>query len=418
MYKRATLPNGLRIVTAAMPHTRSATVSMYVGAGSRYELDAEAGLSHFLEHMLFKGASRRPTAREISEAIERVGGAHNAATDRELTVYYAKVPDTAAYDAIDILADMVRAPVMDPAELEKERLVILEELAMVEDNPSELAGILIDETLWPDQPLGRNVGGSPESVEALPIEAVTAYLRGQYVPSNLVLAVAGNIAHEGVVEAAQRWLGEMPDHPAGAWHPAVARDGAARLAVKQKPTEQAHICIAYPSVSLTHPDRFAVDLLSAVLGEGMSSRLFLQLREELALVYDVHSYPSEFRDAGAFTIYAGCDPTNARVATEAIFGEIEGLLADLPEDEFEKGKQMAKGRMLLRMEDTRSVAGWIGAQELLLERVETVDEVTERIAAVTLDDVRRVGREVFREGEATIAAVGPFEDDGVFAGLV
>ncbi|MCA9824933.1 MAG: insulinase family protein, partial [Dehalococcoidia bacterium] len=163
-----TLSNGLRVAVDEMPHTRSATVSIYVGAGSRYERDEEAGLSHFLEHMLFKGASRRPTAREISEAIESVGGIHNAATDRELTVYYAKVPHTAALETIDILADMVRDPVMDATELEKERHVILEELASVEDSPGELAGILIDETMWPQQPLGRNVGGTPESVSALP----------------------------------------------------------------------------------------------------------------------------------------------------------------------------------------------------------------------------------------------------------
>ncbi len=418
MYQHTTLANGLRIVTAAMPHTRSATVSMYVGAGSRYESDEEAGLSHFLEHMLFKGASRRPTARDISEAIERAGGGHNAATDRELTVYYAKVPDIVADEAIDILADMVRAPVMDPVELEKERMVILEELAMVEDNPPELAGILIDEVMWPGQPIGRNIGGSPQTVRTLPIEAVNAYMQAQYQPSNMVLAVAGNIEHERVVATVERWLGDMPDRPAGPWHPAVARNGSPRLAVKQKPTEQAHICIAYPSVSLMDPDRFAVDLLSAVLGEGMSSRLFLQLREEMALVYDVHSYPSEFRDTGAFTVYAGCDPTNARQAAEAIFGEIEGLLRELPDEEFAKGKQMAKGRMLLRMEDTRSVAGWIGAQLLLLDRVETVEEVTARVEAVTLDDVRRVGRELFRQDVVTIAAVGPFEDDGVFAGLI
>src|SRR5690349_11001679 len=195
MYNRTTLANGLRVVTAELPHTRSATVSVYVGAGSRYERDEEAGLSHFLEHMLFKGASRRPSAFDISEAIESVGGIHNAATDREATIYYAKVPHTAAFETVDILADMVCEPVMDAAELEKERNVILEELASVEDSPGELAAILIDETLWPDQPLGRNVGGTPESVRTLPRDAVVRYFRGQYVPSNMVLVAAGNVEH-------------------------------------------------------------------------------------------------------------------------------------------------------------------------------------------------------------------------------
>lgn len=418
MHQKTTLPNGLRIVTEEMPHTRSATVSVYVGAGSRYELDEEAGLSHFLEHMLFKGASRRPSAREISEAIEGVGGMHNAATDREVTVYYAKVPHTAAAETIDILADMVREPVMDALELEKERHVILEELAAVEDSPAELAGILIDETIWPRQPLGRNVGGTPASVRALPLHAVNRYFRSQYVPSNMVLVVAGNVAHEAAVAEAERWLGDMPVAAPGPWYPVQPRDGAARTAILEKATEQAHLCIAYPALPLSHPDRYVVDLLSMILGEGMSSRLFLELREERALVYDIHSYPSEFRDAGSFTIYAGCDPEQARTTVEVSLAEVAGLLRSLPEPELAKGKQMARGRLQLRMEDTRSVAGWLGSQELLLGEVKTVDEVVELIDAVTHDDVMRVARELLDPSRATIAAVGPFEDDAVFAGLI
>ncbi len=417
MHKKTTLPNGIRIVTGEMPHTRSATISVYVGAGSRYEIDEEAGLSHFLEHMLFKGASRRPTAREISEAIESVGGMHNAATDREVTVYYAKVPHTAALETVDILADMIRDPIMDPAELEKERAVILEELASVEDSPGELAGILIDETLWPNQPLGRNVGGTPQSVKDLPLAAVNRYLRAQYVPSNLVFVAAGNVQHERIVEAVDRWLGTMPAAKPGPWYPVVDAPQPARIAIREKETEQAHLCIAYPSVALNHPDRYAVDLLSTVLGEGMSSRLFLELREERALVYDVHSYPSEFRDTGSFTIYAGCDPENVRTTAEVCFSEIELLLSTLSETEVRKGRQMAQGRIQLRMEDTRAVAGWIGSQELLQDRILTVDEAVERVNAVTLDDIVRVGRQLLRPSLATLAAVGPFEDDTVFAGL-
>jgi predicted Zn-dependent peptidase len=418
MYKTTTLPNGLRIVTGEMPHTRSATVSIYVGAGSRYERDEEAGLSHFLEHMLFKGASRRPTAREISEAIESFGGMHNAATDREVTVYYAKVPHTAALETVDILADMVREPIMDSAELEKERSVILEELATVEDSPGELAGILIDETMWPDQPLGRNVGGTPESVTTLPLAAVNRYLKAQYTPSNMVLVVAGNVLHEEIVDCANKWLGEMPAKQPGAWYPIEPRPGVPRLAVREKATEQAHICLAYPSVALDHPDRYAVDLLSTLLGEGMSSRLFLELREERALVYDVHSYPSEFRDAGSFTVYAGCDPENARVTVEASLEEIEKLLKGFPAIELEKAKSMARGRIQLRMEDTRSVAGWLGAQELLLGEILTVDQVVQRIDQVTMDDVLRVGHDILQPQKATMAAVGPFEDESTFAGLI
>lgn len=418
MYRRSTLNNGLRIVTAELPHTRSATVSFYAGAGSRYEIDEEAGLSHFLEHMLFKGASRRPTAREVSEAIEAVGGMHNAATDRELTIYYAKVPHLAVFDTLDVLSDMVRSPIMDPVELEKERNVILEELASIEDSPGELAGILIDETLWPSQPLGRNIGGTPDSVKALPLESVNRYLASQYVPENIVLSVAGHVDHDEIVHAADHWLGDWEPRPAGSWLPVEKRNGAARLAVREKDTEQAHICIAFPGVAARHPDRYALDLLSALLGDGMSSRLFLELREERALVYDIHTYPSEFRDAGSFTVYAGCDPQNARTTAEVSMAEIQKLFTSLTTTEFAKAKQMARGRMALRMEDTRAVAGWIGSQELLLDEIKTVDEVVDLIDAVTVDDVLRVGRNLLQPGKAVIAAVGPFDSDSSFTGIL
>jgi len=270
-------------------------------------------------------------------------------------------------------------------------------------------------TLWPGQPLGRNVGGTPESVRTLPIAAVNRYLRAQYVPENIVLTVAGNVRHEEVVEGAERWLGDMPSQTAGAWYPAISTNGTPRLAVREKQTEQAHICLAYPSVSLHDPDRYAVDLLSTILGEGMSSRLFLELREERALVYDVHSYPSEFRDTGSFTIYAGCDPSNARITVEAVLEQTALLLRGLPEAELAKAKEMAKGRIQLRMEDTRSVAGWLGSQELLLGRVQSVDEVVEQIDAVTHDQVMAVGERVLSPSKANLAVVGPFESESEFA---
>jgi predicted Zn-dependent peptidase len=247
---------------------------------------------------------------------------------------------------------------------------------------------------------------------------VNQYLNAQYVPSNMVLSVAGNIDEEAIIATARRWLGDMPDKTPGAWYPFVADGKTCRVAVREKATEQAHVCIAYPAVSLDHPDRFAVDLVSTILGEGMSSRLFLDLREERALVYDIHSYPSEYRDAGALTIYAGCDPENARVTLEAALEQVAKLGPTLPADEIAKAKQMARGRMQLRMEDTRSVAGWQGSQELLLGEVLTVDEVVARIDAVTPDDLQRVIRDLLQPAKAVLAAVGPFEDESAFAGLI
>ena len=285
-------------------------------------------------------------------------------------------------------------------------MVILEELAMVEDSPGELAAILADETLWPDQPLGRNIGGEVEIARSLPLSSVERYFRAQYVPSNMVLSVAGNVTHEAVVDAASRWLGPAPE---GEPHDGTPRSHAASIRAwpcARRATEQAHLCLTYPALPLGHDDQYAAGLLSALARRGHVEPPLPELREERALVYDVHSYLSEYRDAGAFTVYAGCDPSNARVTLEVARAEVERFLHDVTEEELEKGKRMAAGRIQLRMEDTRAVAAWIGGQELVLEEVLTVDEVVAMIEAVTLDDLRRVGRDLLQAEAATIAAVG------------
>ncbi len=418
MHLATTLENGLRILTAPMPHTRSVTISFYVGAGSRYETRAVAGLSHFVEHMLFKGSSKRPTAKEISEAVDRVGGMLNGGTDRELTVYYVKIARPHFALAFDVLVDMLRRPVLDRGEIEKERRVIIEELAMVNDSPAQQVDVLLDEVLWPDQPLGWDVAGTPETVASLSAEAIEAYLARQYVPNNTVLAVAGAVDHDEVVEAARATLADWPQGSPAPWFP--ARDGPAdpRVKVQYKRTEQAHISLAVPGVSIQHPDRHAVDLLSALLGEGMSSRLFLELREKRSLCYDVHSYTVHFLDTGAFCVYAGVDPKQAPEAVAAILEQLAATRDGVPEEELAKAKELSKGRLLLRMEDTRSVSGWLGAQELLSRHVRTVDEVVEAIDAVTTEDLRRVARNLFRTERLALAIVGPYRSDRRFAPLL
>ncbi len=418
MHQATTLENGLRILTAPMPHTRSVTISFYVGAGSRYETPAVAGLSHFVEHMLFKGSSKRPTAKEISEAVDRVGGMLNGGTDRELTVYYVKVARPHFALAFDVLVDMLRRPVLDRAELEKERRVIIEELAMVNDSPSQQVDVLLDQVLWPDQPLGWDVAGTPETVASLSLETIEAYLARQYVPNNTVLAVAGAVDHAEVVETARAALADWPQGAPAPWFPAKDGPADARIKVQYKKTEQAHISLAVPGVSTQHPDRHAVDLLSALLGEGMSSRLFLELRERRSLCYDVHSYTVHFLDTGAFCVYAGVDPKQAPEAVAAILEELAATRDGVPEEELAKAKELSKGRLLLRMEDTRSVSGWLGAQELLNRHVRTVDEVVEAIDAVTTEDLRRVARTLFRTERLALAIVGPYRSDRRFASLL
>jgi len=418
-YQRTTLDNGLRILTGPMPGTRSVAVSIYVGAGSRYETAEESGVSHLLEHLVFKGTEKRPTAQAISEAIDGVGGVLNAGTDRELTVYYAKVAAPHFSLAADVLTDMLRNPLLAGDELEKERKVVIEELASIADSPAQLVDVLLDATMWPDQPLGRDVAGTEESVTALSRDGTCAYMRRQYVPNNMVVSVAGAVVHDQVVEAVSSVLGDWARGMPSDWFPAVDGQSAPRVAVQFKRTEQAHIEMAVHALSSKDPDRFALDLISIILGEGMSSRLFMELREERALCYDVHSYASHYLDTGSFAVYAGVDPKKSVEATQALVEELAKIRADgVTDEELHKAKELSKGRLLLRLEDTRAVSAWLGGYEMLAGEVITPEEIVDLIEAVTLEDVRRVARKVLDERRLSLAIVGPFKSDRRFAPLL
>ncbi|MGH3119396.1 MAG: M16 family metallopeptidase, partial [Gaiellales bacterium] len=417
-YQRTVLGNGLRVLTAAMPQTHSVSVSLYVGAGSRYERESEAGVSHFVEHLLFKGTEKLPTAKDVAEAIDGVGGVLNGGTDREYTVYYIKVARPHMDLALDVLFELVRRPLMDPSEMEKERQVILEELAMVADSPPQLVDLLLDSLLWPENPLGRDVAGTPETVNGIDRAMVMGYLAQQYVPSNILVSVAGNIVHEEVVDAIAAALGDWKGGKPAAWLPAVSSNGT-RCAVHYKATEQAHVSVAVPGLPLNHPDRHAISFLSVVLGEGMSSRLFIELREKRGLVYDVHSYSAHFLDAGAFNVYTGVDPKNAVAALVLVLAELARIRDEGPTaEELTKARELSKGRLMLRMEDTRNVSGWIGAQELLMGNVRSIEDAVAEMDAVTLEDLQRVAREIIDPSKLHLAVVGPYRSDKRFAALV
>jgi predicted Zn-dependent peptidase len=417
MFQRTTLPNGLRVLTAPMPHTRSVTVSIYVGAGSRYETDEMAGASHFLEHLLFKGTAKRPEPGEIASAIDGIGGSFNAATDREHTVYYCKVASPHFPLALDVLMDMMRHPTLDATELERERFVILEELAMVEDSPAQQADLLLDEIMWPDQPLGRDVGGTPASVTAITRAQVQDYTARQYVPNNVVVSIAGKIEHDEAVGRVEELADGWAPGEALRWYPAID-ESRTHLEVHYKKTEQAHLCLAVRGIPANHPDRYALALLSAILGEGMSSRLFMEMRERKGLAYDVHSYVANLLDTGSFGIYVGVDPKKAAEALKVALGELGSLKTYMTDLELTKAKELSKGRLLLRMEDTRAVSGWIGGQELLLERVLTPDEVVEQVEAVTVEDLQRVANRLLVGEQLHLAVVGPSRSDKRFAPLL
>jgi len=415
VYQKTSLENRLRVVSSEVTNIHSVSVCVFVGAGSRYELPQQSGISHFVEHLLFKGTPSRPGAKEISEAIEGVGGVLNGGTDKEMTVYWAKVARPHAGLAFDVLADMVRHSIFDPVEVEKERQVIIEEINMSMDSPQQRVSMLIDEAIWPNQTLGRDVAGTKETVGALIREGLFDYHTVQYVPECVVISVAGDIAHGEVVDLASAAFGDWSNGSPGSWFPVKdGRDGPNWL-VEPKETELSHLCLAVKGISSSHPDRFAFDLLNMVLGGGMSSRLFLELREKKALVYDIHSYVSHLLDSGCLTIYAGVEPKNIEAAVETVLGELAKLKTDnVPEEELRKAKEMAKGRLLLGMEDTRSISGWIGSQELLRGEIITIDEMVDVIEAITVEDLKKVAGEWFRTEGLSFALVGPkFDEDRI-----
>lgn len=405
------LGNGLQVVVSPLPHTRSVTAAVLVGAGSRYEAPEQAGAFHFIEHLCFKGSRRYPSARLLAEAVEGVGGVVNGATDREMTYFWCKVPHAHLQRALDVLLDMVRHPLFDPQKVERERQVVLEELALANDYPDQRVGLLVDSLLWPDQPLGRDVGGTPETVSALGLGQLLECFEAQYTPPNMVVAVAGRVEPGEVVEEVARRVEDWGGRQPRPWFP--ARNGARgpRVRLEHRRTDQAHLALGMPGLPSTHPDRYALDLLNTILGEGMSSRLFQEVRERLGLAYDVHSTVSHLQDCGSLVVYAGVDPAKVEPAVQAILRELEQLARGVPPEELAKAREMVRGRLLLRLEDSRAVAFWGGVQQLLHRRVHTVEEELARLDGVTPEDIARVARGITSPRALRLALVGPYRSE-------
>ena len=406
-YEKTTLSNGLRVVSCEMPHTGSVAIAVYVGVGSRYETDDEAGISHFVEHMVFKGTDRRPDPVDISAQIESTGGMINAGTEQELTVYWCKVAQPHFSESMDLIVDMLRNSLYRSADIEKERQVIHEELAMVNDYPTSRVDSLIDEMLWPDHPLGRDIGGSRESVNGIDRDMLLAHMHEYYIPSNIVVSIAGNVLHEDVVDLLERLSRDWPNGTTSEPAPFMYQQAESQLRLEYRRTEQLHLSIALPGLAMDDPDIYALDLLSVILGEGMSSRLFVELRENRGLAYDVHSGVSHFRDTGAFVITAGVDPSSAYEAVPAILEQVADMREPVDEHEVNRAKQLVAGRMMLRMEDTRAVSAWMGSQQLVRGSILGVDDVVDSVNAVTVADLRRVASDHLVGDRLNLAVVGP-----------
>ena len=412
------LSGGAKLITSPMPERLSASLVLMFGGGSRQEDDRLAGVSHFIEHLFFKGTRRRPTSKEIADAIEGVGGFINASTDKELTAYWARVPAEHLELGLDVLFDVVSNSKLAPEDVERERMVILEELKGYQDQPQDYVLNLLEELIWPDHPLGRDIAGTEQSVAQLTRDDILEYADAHYRLPNLVVGAAGAIDEQQTRDAVTSRL-TLPVDPDGLM-PSEAPGPltAPHVVVRRRRTEQAHICLGVRALSYMHPDRYALDLLNTVLGEGMSSRLFLNIRERLGLAYDVHSFTQKHRDTGHLGVYLGVDPKKAAEAIQAVVAEMRTLSdRDLSAEELQRAKEFTKGRLRLDLETTNGVAFWLTYQELLMGKIKTIEDELVLVDAVTASDIRRVA-DALMESPMQMAVIGPFTRDAAFRAVI
>jgi predicted Zn-dependent peptidase len=417
--RRSVLPGGLRIVTESLPAVRSAAVGIWASVGSRDEGLDHAGATHYLEHLLFKGTSKR-TALEISSAMDAVGGELNAFTGKEYTCYYARILDADLPLAVDVLADMVTGSLIEQKDVDAERGVILEEIAMNEDEPSDTVHEAFAAQLFGDTPLGRPILGTAASINEITREQIAGHYAARYTPPDLVVAVAGNLDHDTVTQQVTDAFADALTGPVAPTPPRLAAtdDGLAPgtgVRLVPRTIEQANLVLGCAGMSRTDPNRFALGVLNAALGGGMSSRLFQEVREKRGLAYSVYSFASQHSDTGMWATYIGCLPAKADEVLAICQEEIAKVIAGgLTGAELDRGKGQLRGSLVLGLEDPSSRMSRLGKSELVYSRLEPVDEVLASIEAVTHDDVRRVAAEILGRPKV-LAVVGPFDDDAPFA---
>lgn len=406
MFERTTIPDGPRVITARLMGARSVAVAVYVLAGSRAETDDDAGAAHFMEHLTFRGTAAYPSSQAISEAVEGIGGSFNAATDRESTVYWAKVPSRQARRAIDVLADLVVRPLLRDGDIAGERDIIIDEIRSYRDDPADLVATLFDLAVFGETPLGREIAGDEDSVRRLAAMALHDFWSRAYRPANCVIALAGDVEHAAVVEMVAGAFGTSngvvprfttPDLPSSQRVRRVERD-----------TAQAHFCVGVPALRRDDPEAWTLELLNTVLGEGMSSRLFLIVRDQLGLAYDVATVLNAYADCGIFGVCAGVDPEDLGPALDAVCIQLARLRDEpVAARELNKAKAFAGGRLELRLEETHHLASWVGVQEALHEEVLNLDEALGRIASVTPGRIRDLAARLLSDDRLALAVVAP-----------
>ena len=417
MFQRDTLDNGLRVLTADLPHAQSVAVIVMLAAGSRYETDDASGIAHFSEHMFFKGTEKRPSAREIAGAIDAIGGEFNAFTGKETTTYYVKCAAEHRDVALDVLVDMLRNARFLAEEIEREKGVIVEEMNMYYDTPRDFIGGVYEQLLWGDQPLGRDIIGRKETIRDATRDTFMSYLVRWYKPSRMVLGVVGRVG-DGLLERAQELLGDLENAETGEPEP-VSPYANGRVRVHTKQSEQAHVSLGVHSLPLDHPDRYAIQLLATALGGGMSSRLFSEVRERRGLAYYVYGLNHSYTDAGTLYTQAGVDIARIDDAVATIATELRKIATEpLPADELEKARNFAKGRFVLQLESPQGLMMFGLRKEVLERRLPDPEEVLRGVDAVTSDDVARVASELIATDRLRLAVIGPFDDASRFEALL
>ncbi len=412
-YRKTVLDNGITIISEPVDSVRSVTLGIWFAVGSRDESPEVAGMSHFMEHMMFKGTPTR-SAKDISEQFDRMGAEFNAGTSKEYTVYYARFLDQHLPTAFELLGDMVVNASLAEEECVKEREVVIEEIARMEDHPEDLVGEIFESALWPNHPIGLPVIGSRETVGAFGHEAAVAFRTKHFLTGNVVVAASGNVDHDEIVAFAERFLAGLPEGPRT---PRVHAEPVGQHPVTsiKKDTEQAHILLGVVTMDSRDEERFALQLLNDVLGGGMSSRLFQQIREQLGLAYAVQSFPSLYQDTGEFAVYVGTRPENTGKVLELIRAEFAKVAEEgITDDELARAQESAAGHLALSIEATRTRMMRLGRAEVCDNPVLSVDDVINRLNAVTVEDIKHVAAKLLA-AQTTLAVVGPYTEEELAA---
>lgn len=411
MHNQTVLNNGIHILSEKVPHVHSVAVGFWVNVGSRDESPEVAGITHFIEHLMFKGTETR-TAKEIAESLDAVGGQLNAFTTKEYTCYYVRVLDEFFEFAVDLLSDMVLNSRFSPEDLDRERNVILEEIKMYEDTPDEQVHDIFAQTLWQNHPLGRPIIGTSDVIASLNRDIIRQFYEDRYIPSNIIVAVAGNVDHQKVVEKIESVLGHLK--PKKSTRHLEAPVPHNTVTFRKKDTEQVHICTGAAGLPLSHRNIYVLQLINTILGGGISSRLFQQIREERGLVYTVFSYHSSYHDGGVFCIYLGLSRVNVGQALDLVFKEIRDIQSNGVTDvELQRAKDQLRGNLLLSLEHVNSRMSRLGKSQMYLGKVIPPEEIVRRINSINNDQIREVAREFLVPENFCVASIGPWEDPGL-----